>query len=47
MKSIKILIMLLCFTFMGSGCRHDHHHEEKLPKESKSASQTDTIGNKK
>lgn len=37
MKLVKMLLVLICFTFMSTGCRHDHYdHEEKSTKKEKS-----------
>lgn len=29
MKTVKLLIVLVGFTLMGTGCRHEHNHDEK------------------
>ena len=29
MKTVKLLIVLIGFTFMSTGCRHDHHDHQK------------------
>lgn len=31
MKPIKALFIILSVTFMSSGCKKDHHHEEAIP----------------
>ncbi|MNK17569.1 hypothetical protein D3C87_357610 [compost metagenome] len=37
MRTAKLLIVLMGFTFMSTGCRHDHHdHESKSSKTEKS-----------
>ncbi len=35
MKTVKLMIVLIGFTFMSTGCRHDHSHEEKTSEKEK------------